>query len=35
MGLKLAGTLFYAAGIFVLTHWRSIWEWLFRLRYGN
>ena len=35
MGLKLAAALFYAAGMFVLTNWRSIWDWLFRLRYGN
>ncbi len=35
MGLKLAAVLFYAAGIFVLTNWRSIWEYLYRLRYGS
>lgn len=35
VGLKLAVALSYAAGIFVLTNWRSIWDWLFRLRYGK
>lgn len=35
MGLKIAVALSYTAGIFVLTNWRSIWDWLFRLRYGN
>jgi hypothetical protein len=35
MGLKLAVALSYSMGIFVLTNWRSIWDWLFRLRYGN
>ena len=35
MGLKLAVAFVYAAGIFALTNWRSIWDWLFRLRYGN
>ena len=35
MGLKLVVALSYTAGIIVLTNWRSIWDWLFKLRYGN
>lgn len=35
MVLKLALALTYAAGVFVSTNWRGIWDWLFRLRYGT
>lgn len=35
MGVKLTAALFYAGGIFVLTNWRSIWDYLYRLRYGG
>lgn len=35
LNLKLAGTLLYAVVIVGEAAWRSIWDWLFRLRYGN
>jgi len=35
MKLKIVAAVLYAAGIFVATNWRGIWDWLFRLRYGN
>jgi len=35
IGLKLTATFLYAAASFLLAYWRGIWEWLFRLRYGN
>jgi hypothetical protein len=35
MTLKLVAGLLYAVGIFGLTTWHSIWDLLFRLRYGS
>jgi hypothetical protein len=35
MGFELVAALLYAIGIFGLSNWRTIWDWLFRLRYGS
>ena len=35
MGMKLAVAFCYAAGVFLLTNWHGIGDWLFRLRYSN
>jgi hypothetical protein len=35
IGFKLVAAVLYAISIFGLTYWRSIWDWLFRLRYGS
>jgi hypothetical protein len=35
MRLKLLGVLLYAAAVLGFANWRSVWEWLFRLRYGS
>jgi|SRR5882672_3156567 len=35
LGFKIAAALFYAAGIFVVSNWSSIWDWFYKLRYSN
>lgn len=34
-GLRLVAALVYTAGVFFVAYWRSVWDWLFRLRYGT
>lgn len=34
-GFRLVAALVYTAGVFFVAYWRSIWDWLFRLRYGT
>jgi hypothetical protein len=35
LGLSVVAAVVYALVVVVVTYWRGIWDWLFRLRYGS
>lgn len=35
LGLRVFAVVVYALVVVVVTYWRGIWDWLFRLRYGS